>query len=258
MGRRMGRWLAAGLLLALLLLPRPGAAQIQMLEGSVGWPGGTALPRSAEIVVHIDDIGGGRAGSASIASMRLKPEIQPTSFRIAYDRAVAPAGRRYRLRAEIRVRGKVLFAGGRDVSLGPEDPAFIPISLESPSATRSTASPLARAWRAVEIRGDAVPPGVAVTLVLDDGRFGTGAAGEGELKGSTGCNRISADFRLGAETLEIGRIQKTFRGCSPRRLGIERRYLGGLRRVAAWKVTGPQLVLSDAAGLTLLIFRDDL
>ncbi len=103
-------------------------------------------------------------------------------------------------------------------------------------------------WQLVEqsVAGamTAVPDGVVVTLLLEDGSAG----------GNGGCNSYFGEYTLESTSLTFGPIGSTMMLCEGAASEVEAAYLANLAAVATWANTGGSLVLGDADGNPILNF----
>jgi len=90
-----------------------------------------------------------------------------------------------------------------------------------------------------------VPDDVTVTLTLDAGMA----------TGSGGCNSYSAAYNLAGDVVSFGPIMSTKMACAGPAGDVENAYLANLAGVASYFSTGGQVVLSNAAGETILVFE---
>ena len=98
-------------------------------------------------------------------------------------------------------------------------------------------------WRVVRVAGDKVPTSIDVNVT-----FG----GDGNLNGTSGCNRYFAPYGIVAEELRIGQIGGTKKLCADPKMIAERRFLDALEQVNGWAARGADLVLyGTGAELTL-------
>ena len=104
------------------------------------------------------------------------------------------------------------------------------------------------AWQLVEQSVDgtmtAVPDGVVVTLLLEDGEAG----------GNGGCNSYFADYELDGTSLAFGPVGSTMMLCEGAASEVEAAYFANLTAVATWANTGGSLVLGGADGQPILNF----
>ncbi len=103
-------------------------------------------------------------------------------------------------------------------------------------------------WQLVEQSVDgtmtAVPDGVVVTLLLEDGAGG----------GNGGCNNYFGEYTLEGTSLTFGPIGSTMMLCEGPASEVEAAYLANLASVATWANTGGSLVLGGADGQPILNF----
>jgi heat shock protein HslJ len=78
---------------------------------------------------------------------------------------------------------------------------------------------------------------------------------DGNVAGSTGCNRFSGAYTTDGDSLELGQIASTQMACGPPGDAVEGEFLAALQRAAAWSVTDDELVLHDADHEEVLRFR---
>jgi len=92
------------------------------------------------------------------------------------------------------------------------------------------------------------PPGPAPELLL--------AVDQERVSGTDGCNRLMGAFQLAEEELSFSRLASTKMACLPEVMAFERRYSEALALVRRWSIDKRNLLLQDATGRTLLLFRD--
>ena len=92
------------------------------------------------------------------------------------------------------------------------------------------------------------PPGRPPELLL--------AVDQERVSGTDGCNRLMGAFQLAAEELSFSRLASTKMACLAEVMAFERRYSEALAQVRRWSIDKRNLLLQDAAGRTLLLFRD--
>lgn len=101
-------------------------------------------------------------------------------------------------------------------------------------------------WRVAAIGGEAVPAAAGLTIAF------TG----GEVRGDTGCNRLSGRYSVEGGRLSIGPIRVTERGCAAEVMAREAKFLravGTAIRVEAAADGG--LVLTGTSGERLALVR---
>jgi len=92
------------------------------------------------------------------------------------------------------------------------------------------------------------PPGRPPELML--------AVDQERVSGTDGCNRLIGAFQLAGEELSFSRLASTQMACLAEVMAFERRYSEALAQVRRWSIDKRNLLLQDAAGRTLLLFRD--
>ena len=92
------------------------------------------------------------------------------------------------------------------------------------------------------------PPGRPPELLL--------AVDQQRVSGTDGCNRLIGGFQLAGEELSFSRLASTKMACLAEVMAFERRYSEALAQVRRWSIDKRNLLLQDAAGRTLLLFRD--
>ncbi|MFM7266401.1 MAG: META domain-containing protein [Cyanobium sp.] len=126
-----------------------------------------------------------------------------------------------------------------------------------PSAPHAMAAPFLRGtlWRLQALQtlqdggGPTIgePPSRPAELLL--------AADRDRLSGSGGCNRLIGGFQLNGEEIRISQLASTQMACAPPAMAFERRYVEALAQVRRWSIDKQNLLLQDARGRTLLLFR---
>lgn len=98
-------------------------------------------------------------------------------------------------------------------------------------------------WRVTEINGSKVVfrPGqkLDVTLVFSMG---------GQFSGMTGCNYLNGSYALKMERMSFSSLTITRMACSPQLTAQEREYLGAIRKVSSYAISGNSLKLYSEDG----------
>ncbi len=112
-------------------------------------------------------------------------------------------------------------------------------------ATTSSVDPSGREWVLEELGGEAVSGDTPVTLLVD----------EGQLSGSSGCNRYVGAVDLGDRTITFdSEIAQTRMACPDEVMALEQAYLAALATVVDWTATEDNLTLLDADGNEVAVF----
>jgi heat shock protein HslJ len=102
-------------------------------------------------------------------------------------------------------------------------------------------------WRVTVINGSRVVfrPGqkLDVSLIFSKG---------GQFSGTTGCNYLNGSYALKKERLSFSSLAITRMACSPQLMAQEREYLGAIRKVSSYAISGNSLKLFNAEGGKLM------
>ena len=117
-----------------------------------------------------------------------------------------------------------------------------------PSAATEPSPLEGTAWR-LEAFGEAAAQPAAgsaeLTAVFSD---------SGRVAGLAGCNHYFGTYQVEGTLLTISGIGATLMACAPEVMARERAFLDALGAVRGWRRQGSNLVLTDAAGASLLRF----
>ncbi len=100
-------------------------------------------------------------------------------------------------------------------------------------------------WRLVAGVDVAGWESVAPTLLFEDG----------QVSGSSGCNRFSTTYTVNGDALKIAPPAATMMACGEPATSVERAYLAALEKVARWQRRDEVLTLLDDGGGELLRFE---
>lgn len=78
---------------------------------------------------------------------------------------------------------------------------------------------------------------------------------DGQLAGSSGCNRYNATYTTTGDEIELGQVATTRMACAPPAGDVELAYLSKLDGVTGWSVDGGELTLQSQDGEDLLRFK---
>lgn len=85
-----------------------------------------------------------------------------------------------------------------------------------------------------------------------DGLTADARFAEGQVAGSSGCNRYTGPATISGATIEIGQTTGTLIGCEGPAAELESAYLANLAEAATFTATADTLMLFDTAGTVLL------
>lgn len=105
-------------------------------------------------------------------------------------------------------------------------------------------------WSLVALHGQALPALPLARVPMIELR-------DGQVAGTSGCNRLSGAYTLAGTSLRFGPVVGTRMMC-PDGMALERDVLAMLGAVAGWRMQGAQLALLDAGGQPLASFASNL
>ncbi len=89
-----------------------------------------------------------------------------------------------------------------------------------------------------------LPPGIEITLVLDEGTVG----------GNAGCNTYNAAFETNGDLISFSPAATTRMACPEPAMQIEQAYLAAFEQTSQYRIDGDTLVLIDEDGNDLLVY----
>ena len=225
------------------------------LSGTAAYRERIALPPDAVFEAVLIDTAIADASARELGRVRLQPAGQPPfRFSIPYrDSDVTPAGR-YTVRATVHQGKRLLFTTDTFTPVlrgGPSQPLHLRLVSTTPS--RTLPSLRGTLWKLQALQDRNVPtliepPGRPPELLL--------AVDQERVSGTDGCNRLMGGFRLAGDELSFSRLASTQMACLPEAMAYERRYGQALAQVRRWSIDKRNLLLQNAVGRTLLLFRD--
>ena len=232
--------------LAAVPVSLPALAAPRSISGTVGYRERMALPRGAEIVVHLLDVSLADAPARTIARTRVVPRGQvPVPYRLSFDDSAIRRGRRYALRAEILVGRDLWFTTTEHhAAFGPEartDILVHRVARREPEPARP-AGPYG-SWRVETLGGRPVPGAVNATLRIDP---------DGRVSGNGGCNGMGGQATIRGETIRFGQMVGTMMACPEPRMTVERNIHRALTETRGWRLQHGSLVLLGAGNRRLM------
>jgi len=229
--------------LALAALPLPAVAAPRTLAGTVTYRERIALPPGAVVEVSLLDVSLADAPSRSIARTRIAARRQvPIPYRLRFNDAVIQPGRRYALRAEIRVRGQLWFTTTEHhAALVPEASSEIVVQRVAPPA--EVGGPTG-SWLVQSLRGRPLPAGVRATLQIDS---------NGSVSAHGGCNGMGGQATIRDRTIRFGPLVGTMMACPEPRMQVENQYRAALEATRSWRMERGVLVLLSGRGARLIV-----
>jgi heat shock protein HslJ len=158
------------------------------------------------------------------------------------------------VRATVRQGKRLLFTTDTFTPVlrgGPSQP--LRLQLVSAAPSRTLPSLRGTLWKLQALQDSngptlIEPPGRPPELLL--------AVDQERVSGTDGCNRLIGGFRLAGDELSFSRLASTQMACLPEAMAYERRYGQALAQVRRWSIDKRNLLLQNAVGRTLLLFRD--
>ena len=244
--------------LFLLLLVAPALAAKVDLPGQVTYRARIALPDPATLEIQLVDQTLPSLPPRLDVKATIGPGQVPLAFNLNFDDAIIIPEHSYALIASISVESGLLFRNFEPYAvnpLAPVQPLLIVTNLvgQVNPAAASSAEPTAPStpalldsiWNLTSLNGTPVLPRTKPSLTIGaDMRAG----------GSGGCNSWFAQAEITGETLRLGSITSTLKGCTQSVNLQEGAFKDALAAVASWSVAGDELTLFGADGKALLVF----
>lgn len=229
--------------LALAALPLPALAAPRTLAGTVTYRERIVLPPGAVVEVSLLDVSLADAPSRTIARTRIVPRRQvPIPFRLRFNDAQIQPGRRYALRAEIRVRGQLWFTTmEHHAALVPDASSEIVVQRVAPPA--EVGGPTG-SWRVESLRGRPLPEDVRATLKIES---------NGSVSAHGGCNGMGGQATIRARTIRFGPLVGTMMACPEPRMQVENQFRAALEATRSWRMERGALVLLSGRGARLVV-----
>ena len=251
---------AYAVVLSLLLFASPALAAKVSLSGQVTYRERIALPDLATLEIQLVD--------ETLPSLPPRLDVHapiganggvPLSFTLAFEDSMILPSHNYALIAAISAEGGLLFRNFEPYAvnpLAPAEPVLIVTNLvgqvqeSSPvSSAEQTITPpalLDSIWTATTIGDAPILPGTRPSLSIGaDMRAG----------GNGSCNSWFAQAEIDGDTLRLGSITTTQKGCTQSVNLQEQAFKTALAAAARWSVSGDELTLFGGDGKALLVFR---
>ena len=239
--------------LVALLLASTGIAETMHLETTVTYRERIALPPNAVLEVELLDTSRADATSVRLSLQRFRLTGVPRTVEIAYDADLIDKRFTYTVAAKIISEGRVLF---RSTTATPVLTRGAPNSAElvlEMMPRRTDGDEVDQSihgitWAVYEIAGRLLVAEDPPTLTLDrGGQFG--------LYG--GCNRFSGSLDAGNGSFRMPEnFAGTMMACPEERERLERDTLEALSAATGYVRNGPNLALTNEAGVPILRLRE--
>lgn len=241
--------------IALLLVAAPAvAAQIQ-LPGEVTYRERIALPENAVLSIELVDLALPDRPRLSVSAPTGAGQV-PLGFALTFEDSLILPQHSYALNAEINA-GDIRFRNAEPLPvtpLGQIEPVLIITSLiaqadqpsSEPAAEPQDLPLLNTTWQATTIGETPVPPGVDVTLQIEDDMRAGGVGG---------CNSFFSQATITEDSFAIGELARTQRSCFYERNMLEQSYFDALKAAAMWTIDNDTLTLLDSAAKPTVVFE---
>jgi len=236
--------MCAGIVAAIGLGAGGVMAELQDLHGSVMYREKIALPPEALVEVTLEDVSKMDVKSTVLASQTLRPEAQvPVDFRLSYDDAMVEERGRYSVRAVIRVGEEVLWRSTQSFpALTNDAPETVDVVVER--MVRPVERALAgNEWLVVQMNDKTVG-----TSQVPQIRFGA----DGQVSGTSGCNRFSGSYTEKSGQLAFGPLATTRMACPGELDQQEKDFFLALSNVVGFGVRAGHTVLLDTEGAVVM------
>lgn len=241
--------------IAVLLAASPAFAAKVNLSGEVTYRERVALPETAVLSIELVDLAWPDRPRLSVSASTGAGQV-PLAFTLTFEDSLILPRHSYALNAEINA-GDMQFRNIDPFLVTPlaqVEPVVIVTNLvaqadepsNEPVVELDDLPLLGVTWQATSIDEAPVPPGIKITLLIeDDMRAG----------GSGGCNSFFSQATVTADSFAIGQVAATARACPGGRMGIEQSYFAALKAATTWAMDGDTLTLLDMGGKPVVTFE---
>ncbi|RCS23155.1 META domain-containing protein [Phyllobacterium salinisoli] len=256
MGAAMaGTGLLAGFaLLVTASLPTSGVAAEKTIFGNVVYQAKVALPPEANLHVQLADVSVADAAAKILAEARVSPIGAESSIPFSLDFAsedILP-GHRYVLQARIAAGDTLWFVNDQEYSVDPQrlqQPVNINVVVVRKDADTAQEYPIENStWLVEDIYGAGVVDNAQTTLTIGD---------DGEVSGSSGCNRYFTKASVAADTLSFAEVGSTYMQCPPALMNQESKFFDALGKTQSYRLDLGKLLLLDGEGKEILRFTQN-
>jgi putative lipoprotein len=235
-------------LFATTSLPTAGVAAEKTIRGAVAYEKKVALPPEASLHVQLADVSLADAGAKVLAETRVSSIDQaPIPFTLDFDSDEMVPGHTYVLQARIAAGDTLWFVNDQQYRVDPEQlqkPVNINVELVRKDMQTVPDSPIeGSSWLVEDIYGAGVIDNAQTTLTIGD---------DGQVSGSSGCNRYFTKVSFSADTLSFAEVGSTYLQCPPALMNQESKFFDALGKTRAYKVDMGKLLLIDDKGKEIL------
>ena len=233
----------------------PALAAPVQLPGEVTYRERIALPDAAVLSIELIDLALPDRPRLSVSAPTGAGQV-PLAFTLTFEDSLILPQHDYAINAEISA-GDIRFRNAEPFAVTPltqAEPVLIVTNLVAQTVQPSS-EPVAESqdlpllnitWEATAIGETPVPPGVEITLLIEnDMRAG----------GSGGCNSFFSQATITEDSFAIGEIARTQRSCFYERNTLEQSYFDALKAAVTWVIDGDRLTLLDGAAKPTVTFE---
>ena len=235
-------------LLGVLLVASPTFAAKATLSGQVTYRERIALPETAVLSIELVDLALPDRPRVRVSAPTGAGQV-PLGFTLTFEDSMILPQHDYAINAEIEA-GDIRFRNTEPYAVNPlaqSEPILVVTQMIAATGetSKEPTSPVEQlpilgiTWSATAIAGTPVPPGVDVTLLIEDDMRAGGVGG---------CNSYFSQATVTREGFAIGELSRTLRSCGYDLNMLEQSFFDALRKTTSWHIDGETLVLRDAAG----------
>ncbi|WP_420960013.1 META domain-containing protein [Brucella sp. IR073] len=229
-------------------LPTSGVAAEKTIRGAVAYKEKVDLPPEADLHVQLADVSPADAGTKILAETRVSPvESGVTPFSLDFDSDDMEPGHTYVLQARIAAGDTLWFVNDQQYRVDLQtlqEPVKIKLVGVRKDADTAVDSPIeGSTWLVEDIYGTGVVDDARTTLTIGD---------DGQVNGSSGCNRYFTKASFSADTLSFAEVGSTYLQCPPALMNQESKFFDALGKTRAFRVDMGKLLLLDDKGQEIL------
>lgn len=229
-------------------LPTSGIAAEKTIRGAVAYEQKVALPPEASLHVQLEDVSSAGAGTKILAETRVsRIDDGHIPFSLDFDSDDIVPGHTYVLQARIAAGDTLWFVNDQQYRVDPaqlQAPVNINVVMVRKDAEAAPDSPIEGSnWLVEDIYGAGVIDDAQTTLTIGN---------DGEVNGSSGCNRYFTKASFSADTLSFAEVGSTYLQCPPALMNQESKFFDALGKTRAYKVDMGKLLLLDDKGHEIL------
>lgn len=252
--------LLAVLLAAGCISPVQRGATGSSVTGNVIYNGQIDVADVALVTVELRDVSDGLPSSNLVNQQQIATSGNPPPypFEVSFAPSAIDQSRTYALVAFIQdAAGHIIYRSDSPVavltqgaSMKDIDVAVMPVDrnpgVDTAQEQAQASGLTGELWEVVSLNDN--PPAADTTITAQFGEDGT-------LSGSDGCNRYSASYTVDGAAITITPGIGTMMACPEPAMTQAATYMAALTAATAYTIDGSELMLTDASGAPVLLFR---